>query len=120
MAQKVIAVTDDLFFASKIRATAQAVNVQLNFVRGLDQLITSAAESKPDLIVIDLHSQKIDALSLAHSLKSSDDLKSIPLVGFFSHVETELQRSALEAGFDRVIPRSLFSRDLAIILKGVD
>ena len=120
MAQKVIAVVDDLFFASKIRATAQAVNVQLTFARGLDQLMTSAAEFKPDLIVIDLHSQKVDALSLAQSLKSSDDLKSIPLLGFFSHVETELQQSALEAGFDRVIPRSLFSRDLAIILKGVD
>ena len=120
MSEKVIAVVDDLFFASKIRAAAQAVNVEIKFARGLEQLMASAAESKPDLIVVDLHSQKIDALSLAQKLKTSDDLKSIPLLGFFSHVETELQRSALEAGFDRVIPRSLFSRDLASILKGVD
>jgi len=38
------------------------------------------------------------------------------LLGFFSHVETELQRNALAAGFDRVIPRSVFARDLSQLL----
>jgi len=40
----------------------------------------------------------------------------VPLLGFFSHVEVELQRNALSAGFDQVIPRSVFARDLGEIL----
>jgi hypothetical protein len=38
------------------------------------------------------------------------------LLGFFSHVEVELQRQALAAGYDRVVPRSVFARDLGQIL----
>jgi hypothetical protein len=51
-------------------------------------------------------------------VKANEELRSVPLMGFFSHVETELQRAAIEAGYDQVIPRSVFSRDLAGILKG--
>jgi CheY-like chemotaxis protein len=75
-------------------------------------------DQKTELIVVDLHNQKIDFRSLARALKASDSSKSALLLGFFSHVETDLQKAALEAGFDRVIPRSLFSRDLASILQG--
>jgi CheY-like chemotaxis protein len=117
MKRRIIAVVDDMFFASKIRGTAEAVGVEITFVRKLDQLSTLASE-QPDLIIADLHNQKIEPTSLARTLKETDTLKSVPLLGFFSHVETDLQTAALAAGFDRVIPRSLFSRDLAEILQG--
>src|SRR5262245_6844015 len=118
MARRVAAVVDDMFFASKIRSTAEALGVEIRFLRKLDQLSTLTSEEKPDLIIADLHNQKIDPALLARTLKESDALKSVPLVGFFSHVETELQRAALAAGFDQVVPRSVFSRDLAGILQG--
>jgi hypothetical protein len=57
-------------------------------------------------------------MALARELKSDEQLRSIPLIGFFSHVETELQRSAQAAGFDRVMPRSAFTSNLAEILAG--
>jgi len=53
---------------------------------------------------------------LARELKADDELRQIKLLGFFSHVQTELQRNALAAGFDKVIPRSVFARDLPEIL----
>ncbi len=118
MNQKIIAAVDDMIFSSKIRAAAEPLGVALKFVRSVEQLMLSAAEQKPDLIVVDLHNQKIDAVALAKRLKSSDELKSVTLLGFFSHVETQLQRAALEAGFDKVIPRSVFTRDLASTLQG--
>lgn len=40
-------------------------------------------------------------------------------MGFFSHVEVNLQRSDVKAGYDTVIPRSIFSRDLGSILSGM-
>jgi hypothetical protein len=47
-----------------------------------------------------------------------ESLRAVPLLGFFSHVQTELQQRAKEAGFDRVMPRSAFSKNLAEILGG--
>jgi hypothetical protein len=47
-----------------------------------------------------------------------EEFAGVPLLGFFSHVEKELQQAALAAGYDQVIPRSVFSRDLAQILIG--
>ncbi len=103
-----------MFFASKIRAVAEAVGVPLSFPRNKDAVIEKAREAR--LILVDLHHQKIDTVALARELKVDERLRPISIVGFFSHVETELQRSALAAGFDRVIPRSVFARDLPKIL----
>ena len=116
MGQAIIAVVDDMFFASKIRAVAEAVRVEISFPRNLEALIQKARETKPRLIVVDLHNQKFDANVLANELKSDEQLRDIRLLGFFSHVQTELQRNALAAGFDQVIPRSVFARDLEKIL----
>ena len=114
----VIAVVDDLFFASKIRGTAEQVRVTVKFARTGDALIEAARRNRPSQIICDLHSTKIDPIELANQLKADEELRSIPLLGFFSHVHTELQRQAEEAGFDRVIPRSAFSKKLAEILSG--
>ena len=116
MGQAIIAVVDDMFFASKIRAVAEAVRVEISFPRSLAVLIQKARETKPRLIVVDLHNQKIDSNALAGELKSDEQLRQIRLLGFFSHVQTELQRNAMAAGFDQVIPRSVFARDLDKIL----
>ena len=114
----VIAAVDDLFFASKIRAVAEHLGLTIEFARSDQVVIDSARREAPALIVIDLHSQKFQPLSLAGQLKEDDQLKSIRLVGFFSHVETELQAAAEKAGFDRVLPRSAFTRNLPEILSG--
>ena len=116
MSGLIIAVVDDMFFASKIRAVAEAVGAEISFPRTRDALIEKARETKPRLILVDLHSQRIDPRTLANELKSDEGLRDIPLIGFFSHVQTELQRDALAAGFDQVLPRSVFVRDLPKIL----
>ena len=116
MSRVVIAVVDDMFFASKIRAVADAVGVEISFPRNKEALIEKTREARPELIIVDLHHQSIDPGALANELKSNEELRVIPLLGFFSHVQTELQRNALAAGFDRVLPRSVFARDLPQIL----
>ena len=116
MGQAIIAVVDDMFFASKIRAVAEAVGVEISFPRSREALVQKARETNPQLIVVDLHNQKIDSNALANELKSDEQLRDIRLLGFFSHVQTELQRNAIAAGFDEVIPRSVFARDLPKIL----
>jgi CheY-like chemotaxis protein len=116
MSQTVISVVDDMFFASKIRAVAEAAGVEISFPRSLEAIALKARETKPGLIVVDLHNQRIDPIALARELKSDEDLRQIRLLGFFSHVQTELRNNAVAAGFDQVIPRSVFARDLEEIL----
>jgi CheY-like chemotaxis protein len=112
MSGVVIVVVDDMFFASKIRAVAEAVGVEVSFPRSKDAVIEKAREAR--LLIVDLHNQKIDPIELAR------ELSGVKLIGFFSHVETELRQNALAAGYDSVIPRSVFARDLAEILNTDD
>ena len=116
MSQTVISVVDDMFFASKIRAVAEAASVEISFPRSQEAVVSKARETKPGLIVVDLHNQRIDPVALARELKVDEELRGIKLLGFFSHVQTELQRNAVAAGFDRFIPRSVFARELEQIL----
>ena len=118
MARKVIAAVEDMLFVSKIRATAEHLDVILRSVRNADTLLKVARESSPDLIIVDLHAEKVDPIAVAQALKSEAELNSIRLLVFFSHVRADLQKAALAAGYDVVIPRSVFSRDLAEILEG--
>jgi CheY-like chemotaxis protein len=114
----VIAVVDDLFFASKIRGTAEQVGVKVQFVRTADALVEAARNSQPSSIIVDLHSQKLNPIDVAKLLKGDERLRSIPLLGFFSHVQVELGQQAEQAGFDRVLPRSAFTSKLPEILSG--
>jgi CheY-like chemotaxis protein len=118
MSRSVIAIVDDLFFASKIRGTAEELGVRARFARSVEVMLEAARRDQPALIICDLHSQKVDPMDLAKQLKGDEQLRSIPLLGFFSHVETELQRQAEQAGYDQVIPRSAFSKYLGEILSG--
>jgi len=97
-----------MFFQAKIRAVAEAVGAQISFPRTKEVLLEKARQA--DLVIVDLQNQKIDPLTLP------SELGAIRLLGFFSHVEVELQRSAVAAGYEQVMPRSVFVRDLAGIL----
>ncbi|HZB45101.1 MAG TPA: hypothetical protein VE360_07650 [Pyrinomonadaceae bacterium] len=118
MNRRVIAAVSDMLFASKIRGTAERLNVTVDFARTEDGLFDYAKAEVPSLIILDLHDTRLDPFTLAARLKSDEQLRDVPLVAFFSHVETELQRKALEAGVEHVLPRSVFTRRLPDILTG--
>ena len=113
----VMIAVDDMFFAAKIRATGEALGVPLQFARTGEDVLDKARENSPALIIFDLHTQRLDPFQVARELKSDEQLRRIRLLGFFSHVQTELERKAREAGFEQVMPRSAFSRRLAEILR---
>ena len=109
--RRVLAVVPDLFFATRIAATAKAAGVEFELVPR-ERAAARAGESRPSLLVLDLHTR--DAVTLVTALKAA--APETPLVGFFSHVETELRRDALAAGADAVLPRSQFTVKLAELL----
>ena len=114
----IIAVVDDLFFASKIRGTAEQVGARVVFVKSIPDAIEKNRDEASSLVIADLNARCCDPAELARTFKGDENLKAIPLLGFFSHVQTELQQAALAAGFDRVMPRSAFTSNLPNILAG--
>lgn len=118
MSRTVLAAVDDMFFAAKIRAVAEHSGVAVRFLRSNAGLIEASLKDLPSLIIVDLHSQKFEPVELGRQLKQEEQLRSVPLIGFFSHVETALQQAAEAAGYDRVLPRSAFTNQLPAILSG--
>lgn len=116
----IIAAVDDMFFAPKIRAVAESLNLDVRFAKSAPAIIAAAREAKPSLIIFDLHSQKCDPFAAATLVKADEDLRSVKLLGFYSHVDTALRHRADAAGFDRVLPRSAFTKHLAEILRESD
>jgi PleD family two-component response regulator len=114
--KKIIAVLDDLFFSSKIREAAKSLDIDLEFVKSPDGFKEKLLSARPALIIFDLNSRAGKSIEVIKSIKSTDELKQIPVIGFLSHVQIELKKEADGAGCDLVIPRSKFSKDLREIL----
>jgi hypothetical protein len=49
---------------------------------------------------------------LIKKLKQDAGLKHLPLLGYLSHVQTDLALAAQETGCDTVLPRSAFSMNM--------
>jgi PleD family two-component response regulator len=118
MKRRVLAAVEDIFFASKIRGAAESLGVEYDTARSVEAAAAKAKSDPPSVVVADLHGLRCDPFALAETFKADAELRAIPLVGFFSHVQTELRERALAAGFDQVLPRSAFTQKLPEILSG--
>jgi CheY-like chemotaxis protein len=112
----VLAVVEDMFFASKIESAARHAGLTLIQVRDEAALSLQLDTIVPDLVVIDLSGKAVGSLAAIRRIKSDDRYRGTEIVGFFSHVQLDLEEAAREAGCDQVVPRSAFSRNLSAIL----
>lgn len=112
----IVAVVDDMFFAAKIRGTAEQLGMPVKIVKDIKKIVGN--ELAPRLIIVDLQAARFDPFAVATEVKADARLRETKLLGFFSHVENELARRARASGFDVVMPRSVFARRLPEILCG--
>ena len=109
---RVIALMDDLFFQMKLAETAKRLGVEVKVATSGEALM-GLMTSQPQLVIVDLNarSQPIAAIE-----KLRQTQKDVRVVGFLSHVQTELAGQAKAAGCNEVLPRSSFTQNLAAIL----
>jgi DNA-binding NarL/FixJ family response regulator len=112
MAQ-VVALVDDLFFQAKILGTAKQLGVGIQICSTPEALVAEAAKNGTNLVIVDLNSR---AKPLEAIVRIQAAVPGIPVLAFLSHVQVELAEAARAAGCREVMPRSQFTRDLAIIL----
>lgn len=109
----VVALVDDIFFQAKLVETARQLGVDLRVCAKADAFASELAKAEPELAIIDLNA-RADVLDAIARVKSVGN--STALIGFLSHVQTELAQQAREAGCTEVMPRSKLTRELATIL----
>lgn len=115
MSRRVLVAVPDLFFAARIGAAAKEAGIEVaeTTPAGAPEACRAAP---PALVLVDLHAA--GALDMVRALKSDPALAAIPVVGFYSHVETGMFRAAAAAGIDRALARSAFTKLLPEILRG--
>jgi CheY-like chemotaxis protein len=114
--RRVVAVVPDLFFATRIAGTAARLGVVLE-MPSAEEAFAMIRQRPPELVILDLRAPG-DPLAVARRLKADPVTGSIPVVGFYPHVEGALRKAALAAGVDHVLPRSAFTARLAALLAG--
>src|SRR5206468_7818699 len=68
-------------------------------------------ESAPKLVIVDLNARSQPLQAIARVRQASKDIR---VVGFVSHVQTQLAAQAQAAGCNEVLPRSSFAQNLEI------
>jgi CheY-like chemotaxis protein len=110
MSKTLVACLDDLFFRSKIEATARHLNVPLRFTDVRD-LGKTCREGKTAAVLLDL-SANGNPLEGVTELRKDPVTQDLPIIGFLSHVDRDLAQRAESSGVTRVMPRSEFSESL--------
>jgi hypothetical protein len=85
----------DLLFGSRLRSALENAG---------HEVLDAAAAAEADVLVVDLTD---DAESRVADAAGS----SVPVLGFYSHVEQDVRQAAEAAGFTRVVPRSRMARE---------
>lgn len=109
--KQLLAVTADLFFASKIRAALQSLpsegdisqKWQAVFVRSAADFNTNLnSENKPSLVMLDLQLTQLNWEQLLSQARAVN----VPVLAFGRHTEPQLLRRARELGAYRAVPNS--------------
>ena len=110
---RVVALMDDLFFQMKVAETAKHLGMEFKVAANGD-VLAGMLEPPTKLVIIDLNarSQPVAALARVRAIRTD-----VRVVAFLSHVQTQLAAEARAAGATEVMPRSVFTQNLAAILQ---
>ena len=109
---QVVAYMDDLFFQMKLAETAKHLRVEVKVAGNPDALL-QLMDPPPKLVIVDLNARN-NPLEAAKQVRAQQP--DLPIIGFLSHLQTELAAKAKSAGFQQVMPRSQFTASLPQIL----
>ena len=115
MPEKILVVTQDIFFWGRIHGVAKAAGADVVRVGDEAAMDEAFRQGGVKRLLADLGSRGVDVLAWAQRWKSVSPAPE--LVAYGSHVDSAGLDRARAAGFDRVMPNSRFDRELAELLK---
>ena len=82
-----------------------------------EQAVETAAEVRPDLILMDLSLPKLDGLAATRRIRQQDGLARVPIVAVSAHDTTDFHSDALAAGCDEYVTKPIDFDQLEALLK---
>lgn len=116
MAETILAVVDDLFFLSKIQQAAKLLGIRVEAVAA-EKLAERATQDPVRAVILDLNHRSGSALDTLRAIKADVTMGDAQVIGFLSHVQTDLAAAARGAGCDVVLARSTFTQRLPELLR---
>ena len=131
----ILAIVDDLLFRVKLEAAAAQLETPLTIAADAESALRSGQGWSR--VLIDLNLSRGDPLAMIRTLRAarlrrpalpspthlpvgtrarSQAYSDVPIIGYCSHVQHDLQQQALEAGCATVPPRSAFVQQLPELL----
>ncbi|MFW6058623.1 MAG: hypothetical protein ACODAQ_00490 [Phycisphaeraceae bacterium] len=111
----------DLFFATRIRSTADSLGVVTRPTRdaeALQQRLDRVDDGKPNdpvrAVMVDL---ELGEAGIALVRQAKQHAAAPTVIAFGSHVAKEVLEAAQSAGADQVLPRSAFTTKLPALLE---
>lgn len=112
----VVAAITDVFFLAKVHDAIKAAGAEMRLARTADEALAHA-RAGASLMLLDLNDRSFAALDLARAMRADEQLRTVPVVGFLSHVQAELKQQAVATGMNEVLARSVFSSSLPAVLR---
>ncbi len=110
---RAIGLMDDLFFQMKVAETAKHLGVEFKVATTAEALL-NLLDAPTKLLIVDLNARS-QPVATIEKLRATH--KELRVVAFLSHVQTELAAQERAAGATEVVPRSVFTQNLAAILE---
>jgi two-component system, OmpR family, response regulator MtrA len=110
---EILAVLDDLFFSSKISSSLEPLGHSVRILTDPSTAINRFKSQKPALVIVDLGLQRGDPFELIRDLKREP---GVTILAYTNHMDTAGLEKAREAGADKVVSRSLFSGEMAMLV----
>jgi CheY-like chemotaxis protein len=112
----VLYLSKDLFFTSRVSATARTAGAEFHVVGSTEDLLTRCIKDGCTLVILDLDTPGLDPARIVGALR--DSLGESPsILGFGSHVHEARLKAARLAGCDQVLTRGQFDQRMADILR---
>ena len=116
MTHKVILAVNNMIFTSKIMSVLD--NLEAEGIKAIrsDDIFSIAHEEKPDLIIMDLNLNGIEAPSLINKLRSYKATRGIPIVCYSPHIMADQMKAATKAGATEVLTNTKMTNRMSRIL----
>ena len=109
MSPTILVAVTDIFFYTKVRDALRPQGYTLERIRSQDEVAGKTASASPAALILNMNDLAIDAFTALETLQADPALRSLPILAFANHEETDTWRRAKELGVTKIVSRNEFS-----------
>ncbi|WP_395735108.1 two-component system response regulator [Prosthecobacter sp.] len=109
MSTTILVAVTDIFFYTKVRDALRPQGYTLERIRSQDEVAEKTASDSPAALILNMNDLAIDAFQALETLRADPALRSLPILAFANHEETDTWRRAKDLGVTKIVSRNEFS-----------